>query len=292
MTLYKYLKADRADVIENREVRFTQAAALNDPFELNAYFESMIDEQQLVNHMVENPIDITHYIREAYDSLDPAIRQQMSFDTLLEFTRQAMESEEGQQTIAETIGIGLGILRDATPQLRSQLANSLRTQIGILSLSEAPDSILMWAHYADQHRGFVVGFDESDAFFNRSRGPHDEFFHLRRVAYRPPRTFVDLSSMDDPQILVTKSPDWAYEKEWRMLIPIGAATRTIDRDEPIHLGGFPPSAVRSVITGALASAELRSRLHRTLSQPEYAHVRIHAAELDDRNARVTFSPGL
>jgi hypothetical protein len=290
MTLYKYLKADRIDVLENRELRFTQASALNDPFELNPYFESIIDEQQLVTHMVENPIDIAPYIREAYDGLDAATKQRMSFETLLEFARQALESEEGQQTISDTIGMGLGILRDLTPQLRGQLVDSLRTQIGILSLSEAPDNVLLWAHYADQHRGFVVGFDETNEFFNRSRGPQDEFFHLRQVAYRPPHTFVDLSSMDDPQILVTKSPDWTYEHEWRMLIPISAATRTIEGEDPIYLYLFPPLAVRSVIIGALSSAETQSRLHRTLSLPEYAHVTIHVAELDDRNARITFSP--
>ena len=33
MTVYKYVTAERVDVLRNGLVRFTQAAALNDPFE-------------------------------------------------------------------------------------------------------------------------------------------------------------------------------------------------------------------------------------------------------------------
>ena len=31
-------------------------------------------------------------------------------------------------------------------------------KMGVLSLSERPDSLLMWAHYANNHQGFCLGF--------------------------------------------------------------------------------------------------------------------------------------
>ena len=34
--------------------------------------------------------------------------------------------------------------------------------IGVLSLSEKRDNLLMWAHYAAQHTGFVIGFDSEN----------------------------------------------------------------------------------------------------------------------------------
>lgn len=36
----------------------------------------------------------------------------------------------------------------------------------IFCMSQVWDSILMWAHYADSHKGFVVGFDMSHPFFD------------------------------------------------------------------------------------------------------------------------------
>jgi hypothetical protein len=38
---------------------------------------------------------------------------------------------------------------------------------GILSLTEDPEHILMWSHYAHQHKGMAVGFDLSHEFFKQ-----------------------------------------------------------------------------------------------------------------------------
>src|SRR5437667_6790953 len=46
---------------------------------------------------------------------------------------------------------------------------AMGSQIGILSLSEVPDSTLMWSHYGAQHHGFLIGFDSDHPFFNRRR---------------------------------------------------------------------------------------------------------------------------
>ena len=46
------------------------------------------------------------------------------------------------------------------------LAAFINRAQGVLSLSRTNDSLLMWAHYADSHRGFVLGLDETHPFFN------------------------------------------------------------------------------------------------------------------------------
>jgi hypothetical protein len=293
MTVFKYLIPERVDVLRAREIRFTQAAALNDPFELSTYFEVLIREDELIRHLVEKPLDITPHLVEAYEKLAPELKAQMPLGLLLDSARQLMASAEGQKVFSETIATALGAMRDVTPKFRDQIAESFKTKIGILSLSELPDSAPMWAHYADQHRGFVIGFDESDTFFNRRRGPEDEFFHLRRVDYRPPEAFADLTTMDGQRILCAKAPEWSYERERRMLVPTTAATRTIaGPTEPIHLMAFPPQAVRLVALGARATPDLKALLDDVLSHADYAHVRLHIARLDDRAMRVTFDPAL
>lgn len=35
-------------------------------------------------------------------------------------------------------------------------ADRMNDLIGLLCLTEKPDNLLMWAHYADSHAGFVV----------------------------------------------------------------------------------------------------------------------------------------
>src|SRR5262249_27556412 len=40
-------------------------------------------------------------------------------------------------------------------------------QLGILSLSERWDSLLMWSHYADSHRGLAIGLRTDHGFFQK-----------------------------------------------------------------------------------------------------------------------------
>uniref|UniRef100_UPI0020CD2CC1 DUF2971 domain-containing protein n=1 Tax=Vibrio cholerae TaxID=666 RepID=UPI0020CD2CC1 len=38
---------------------------------------------------------------------------------------------------------------------------------GILCLSAKEDSLLMWSHYGNSHKGYVIEFDTSHKFFKR-----------------------------------------------------------------------------------------------------------------------------
>ena len=52
-------------------------------------------------------------------------------------------------------------LQDLEGQVRLTLEQAARG-VGILSLSKTPDNLLMWAHYAKNHTGFLVGIDMAD----------------------------------------------------------------------------------------------------------------------------------
>jgi hypothetical protein len=105
--------------------------------------------------------------------------------------------------------------RFATPKLRETFRR-IAEGLGILCLAERPDNLLMWAHYADHHRGLVIGFDRKNHFFNRKRSANDEFYHLRQVKYSKERPQRFLRHMDAVDVFLTKSEEWAYESEWRM----------------------------------------------------------------------------
>ncbi len=88
--------------------------------------------------------------------------------------------------------------------------------LGVLSLSARWNSILMWSHYGDFHRGYCVGFYEEklreSALFGRGGNvitPVDENF--------PKLDPRDQNHMERA-ILQThyKSKDWAYENEYRL----------------------------------------------------------------------------
>lgn len=86
--------------------------------------------------------------------------------------------------------------------------------LGFISFSESVDNVLMWSHYANKHMGFALELDVDDK-------------QLTRVNYSSaaPIVFKDVKIDNNPysvnvayDILRTKSLDWAYEKEWRMIL--------------------------------------------------------------------------
>ena len=80
----------------------------------------------------------------------------------------------------------------------------------IYCVSTKPDSELMWAHYATQHKGICLEFT------SRS----DLFFQALKVTYLRYYPVFDMADDDDNMPLMellTKSRAWKYEDEYRLI---------------------------------------------------------------------------
>lgn len=143
-----------------------------------------------------------------------------------------------------------------TSWLEPRFNESFNGNIGVLCLSEVSDSLLMWGHYTDCHRGFAVGFNSESPFFARRRGPDDEFGFLRQVQYQLKRPNVNLSATTAVEWFLTKSNVWAYEREWRIMRILSYATKTLGSTSngyPVCLFEFEPEAVAEIILGLRAN---------------------------------------
>ena len=91
----------------------------------------------------------------------------------------------------------------------------------ICSFSELGDSSLMWSHYAEDHKGFCIEYNFAEC-------PHMLCWQfLYPVLYQEEmadlsdyhRNPYDLNFLMDKLTAMIKSSQWAYEKEWRMIMP-------------------------------------------------------------------------
>lgn len=110
--------------------------------------------------------------------------------------------------------------------------NSFISMHGIISLSESPDNLLMWSHYADEHRGIVVEFevDEDNPFdlFITDTVPESSDAKFGRVSYRKARKYPYNINNDSigpirDYYYLSKSDEWIYEKEYRFITPFTMA---------------------------------------------------------------------
>jgi len=171
---------------------------------------------------------------------------------------------------------------------RRIMPQKFEEMIGILCLTESPDNLLMWAHYADSHQGFVVEFDADSPFFNQRRGSDDEFWHLRKVLYSERRPSFVLSEVEDFSPFLTKGEDWRYEAEWRMMVPLSSASKIIGGGPTaIHLFEYPKSAIRAVIFGCRIAESKQEQIRQILREaPEYKEVQCRSAKIDETRYRL------
>lgn len=199
-----------------------------------------------------------------------------------------IETHQGRSAISAGLLWFLRFNREAATPLREKLYEALNRGVGILSLTEVPDEPLMWAHYADSHRGMVLGFNEEHSFFNRRRSSNDEFYFLRKVVYADLPGAPSALAVDGNALLVTKGTKWSYEQEWRMLAPLQDASRALDvAGDLVHLFSLPAKALVSVVLGARASAELEGLVHDAVhGSADLAHISVSRAALDLDGQRV------
>jgi hypothetical protein len=56
MTLYKYVNSDRIDVLQNKLIRYTPLALLNDPYEATLNFGQQITFADILDHCGDDPL--------------------------------------------------------------------------------------------------------------------------------------------------------------------------------------------------------------------------------------------
>lgn len=111
--------------------------------------------------------------------------------------------------------------------------NFLIERIGVVSLTETPRNLLMWSHYANQHKGICVGYKTSylDHHKHKTHNRLPVSFAPIKVNYDNCRysehtdSFTELNNVElQKEIilksLITKGDDWIYEKEHRSIIPL------------------------------------------------------------------------
>ena len=78
----------------------------------------------------------------------------------------------------------------------------------IYCLTPFSDSTLMWSHYAANHRGICLEFDKNNELIGRARP-------VRYSTIYPEWTPHGVT--DPLELVFTKSMDWAYEREFRII---------------------------------------------------------------------------
>lgn len=179
-------------------------------------------------------------------------------------------------------------------EYRSKL-NAYTREQGVLSLSASYDTslnpsllighagdprrnLLMWAHYAESHRGFVIEF--------RPDFMTEPLKEVKYATERPLLTFEDIDQNRD-DFYLCKSREWHYENEWRSFKLLKKADHVTENG--FHLFRFNKAAVRSITFGCRVDAIIKEKIIDILQcDAEYRHVDTFFATLGSDAFELSF----
>jgi hypothetical protein len=187
---------NRLEQLKRGRLWLSEPASFNDPFDLRLYIRDLT---------CRGPFADAARLRQALSCLlrdNAAVRGYWLFDKNLLAVLQRWITGEAEN--AEVI---------AAVQKRFN-------SFGVACFTEDWRSPLMWSHYADQHAGFCIEYrvqkeelmpDRSDCFVQQqvqyvSALPE---ICLSEVLFSPHQALG--------RLLSTKSLEWAYEREWRLI---------------------------------------------------------------------------
>jgi DUF2971 family protein len=190
------------------------------------------------------------------------------------------------------------LLNCMRPTFGRDFQGKFADRYGILSLSEVPTSLLMWAHYGNCHRGFAIELDGDHAFFRppSGQGPIGRLLKVTYTVDRPALTMYDPSIAPEQYannlidaLLLTKSADWRYECEYRMVLPLDdPATFPHRVDGRNHLFPFPSEVISGIVFGSRCSEATRLSVKAALAaNTKLSHVRLYQAQTSDTRFEVT-----
>ncbi|MEI3658800.1 DUF2971 domain-containing protein [Klebsiella pneumoniae] len=101
---------------------------------------------------------------------------------------------------------------------------------GVLSLSKKDTCPLMWAHYADNHKGLCLGYSIPENTDNKIR-PVSYTSEFREIKISQIRRMLDgdenAKAEIEHNIFLRKAKPWGYEDEWRMVSDVGLQNSSI-----------------------------------------------------------------
>lgn len=159
-------------------------------------------------------------------------------------------------------------------ELYEKIQRDVKTT-GILSLCKKCNDVLMWSHYADEHRGFCAGFNLSKELTQLNE--QHEIVGLESVKYFKDNPYFDF--FHECALLSQQMP---YENFWNRLFIIGLLSKSSSwkHEEEVRIvkrtpGSVPfaPKELAHIIFGLRTTTKNEKTVRAILGAPEWKHVK-------------------
>jgi hypothetical protein len=254
-SVFKYFPKERVEFFARPAFRFSQRAALNDPFELTkrwrqfgsdatkklfadhlkSTFRSLSCESEIVLEMAKN------------ESLK---RGRFLGDQEIANVREKLRTKEGKKEVRRILSDSIASI-DAFVELMFSAANvgsgsyleQFAAEFGIFSVSETGSNQQLWGLYASSGAGYCVELDTDHQFF---RAPNGKKL-IWKVSYTDQ---IQEGFLCNPMAMfLFKDQQWQFEREWRSLDNLENCDAAVGPNGDIHLKYVPRGLIKAITFG-------------------------------------------
>jgi Protein of unknown function (DUF2971) len=226
--LYHWQKFNAEHVttlLRDNVIWFSNPMSFNDPWDCKPYFNS---------DFVNDPVEVEKHV-QSYAAMTRRRRKDITEEFIAQRQKEFRDNPKFLAECVEKISAGIG----------SEIANRYR----VYCLAPDVNNLLMWAHYAESHKGICLEFSTENEMMCAAQ----------MVEYREefPVLAVYNESEDDNLVpLLTKSDAWKYESEYRLVAQ--ERSNSTPHDTLMADNNFvklPKGALKSIIVGCQGSVE-------------------------------------
>ncbi|RKR82917.1 hypothetical protein BDD43_3110 [Mucilaginibacter gracilis] len=235
--MYKYTKVDQNfyDLLINPKLWFSNPKDFNDPFDNNIRLQEDLNEKEL------------RLLAQGKDFIE---KSKFDEETLVAYFKKNPHK-----------------LNDIYEPLKQLISN-----VGICCFSENYDNLLLWAHYANCHKGVSLEFDVKTM--------QEWFKEIKRVNYQESMPDINILEVYKEEILSSlpfyKSNHWSYEREIRIWIKNSG------------LISFPMHAITGIAFGLKMTEDQITAICRLMVRLGYTNVNYVQAELHPTDYKLNF----
>lgn len=257
--IYKYVSIDGAkSILKNNSIKLTPPNEFNDPFELLGEKIIGFDLNSAKNAVKQLPID----------DIINSLNHPEEYKSIL---RAANKAHIVPENIRKNI-----TSEDSALEYLKFIVDALSKSIGIVCLTKNNKNVLMWSHYADQHKGAVIGFD-GNKLSNK----------IFKVNYGLSRVKIKYGQLNNPEnvlpLFLRKSIDWEYEDEYRCFYDLNSCIKIKNDDSKsgfLYLQSLPDGAIEEIVFGCRVSQEDKDSLLQIINEKYNAeNIRLRQASI-------------
>ena len=229
--------------LESNRIYCSSPGAFNDPWDCKPHFNSAV---------LADPQENERHVNWAVDVC----------------SRNTNMSRQDLERMRRTLLSDRTRAAELLSRISDEMAPGINSRYRVYCLGPTVSNLLMWAHYAENHRGVCLEFDIAN----------ETLCGALKCDYLP--AFPVMKLHDDSEeaallILLSKSDVWSYEEEYRLIaqeraVAIPDADTLMTDDSFLQL---PVGALRAIITGCQTDHDSI----RTLVQRMAPQVRVRRA---------------